>query len=142
MGNKPTPPLPTVNKPPPSQPTVNERAAKAPTGDKPTAKAPTGDKPAGKKPAGKKPTAAASSSSTATTTGKGFGRLSLSSEPWSDVSIDGNPLGQQTPVLGVRLPAGRHVVRLSNPHYKIERTIVVEITASEETRRFVDLTAR
>jgi serine/threonine-protein kinase len=73
---------------------------------------------------------------------KGFGRLSLTTEPWSDVSIDGNPLGQQTPVLGVQLPAGRHVVKLTNPHYKLERTVVIDIKPGEETRRFVDLTAR
>lgn len=73
---------------------------------------------------------------------KGFGTLVLESEPWANVSVDGEPLGQHTPLIGLRLPAGRHQVSLENPVYGISRTIAVDIRPQAETRRFVDLTKR
>lgn len=73
---------------------------------------------------------------------KGFGTLVLESEPWANVAIDGQPLGQHTPLLGLRLPAGKHVITLENPVYRLERTVEVEIRPHAETRRFVDLTQR
>jgi serine/threonine-protein kinase len=73
---------------------------------------------------------------------KGFGKLFLESDPWAHVSVDGEPLGQETPLLGLRLPAGLHVVTLSNPHFGITRTVKVRIEPGGTTRRFVDLTKR
>lgn len=73
---------------------------------------------------------------------KGFGTLVLDSDPWANVAVDGEPLGQHTPLIGLRLPAGRHKVTLENPVYAISRTIDVDIRPQAETRRFVDLMKR
>ena len=69
----------------------------------------------------------------------GFGRLFLAAEPWARVTVDGSPLGQNTPVIGLRLAAGRHVVELENPVYKLKQRVVVEIPVDGDVRRFVDL---
>ena len=71
---------------------------------------------------------------------KGYGKLFLSSEPWSEVTIDGAPVGTHTPIIGLRLSAGTHQVKLHNPHYKIEKKLSITIPKGGEVRRFVDLT--
>jgi eukaryotic-like serine/threonine-protein kinase len=73
---------------------------------------------------------------------RGFGLLSLDTDPWSNVTIDGEPLGQPTPLLKLRLPAGRHELLLENPVYGLVRKVTVDIEPAQETRRFVDLTTR
>jgi hypothetical protein len=70
----------------------------------------------------------------------GFGVLYLSSEPWAEVSIDGEDVGTHTPLLGLRLRAGSHEIRLHNPHYKIQKTIRLRVPKGGEVRQFVDLT--
>ncbi len=72
----------------------------------------------------------------------GFGTLVLESEPWANVSVGGEPLGQHTPLIGLRLPAGRHRLTLENPVYRLTRDVDVVIRPEAETRRFVDLTKR
>jgi serine/threonine-protein kinase len=68
-----------------------------------------------------------------------FGKLSLSSEPWASVTIDGAPVGQETPLVGLTLPAGHHVVVLRNPVYKLEQTVELDVPADGHLHRFVDL---
>jgi hypothetical protein len=52
------------------------------------------------------------------------------------VSIDGADKGP-TPI-SVKLPAGRHTVVLSNPEFKINRTIGVVIAPNETVRKRLD----
>ncbi len=70
---------------------------------------------------------------------EGFGRLSVMSEPWARVSIDGVVVAEETPVVGLTLPAGRHAVRLDNPVVGIHKLVVVDLEAGEQERIFVDL---
>ncbi len=66
----------------------------------------------------------------------GTGRLVLASSPWCRVSIDGVDHGP-TP-LRVNLPAGSHVVELTNPDYHIARRLVVVVHADETVRKSLD----
>jgi tetratricopeptide (TPR) repeat protein len=43
------------------------------------------------------------------------GALSLRSEPWGRVTVDGVDTGRFTPLVDVRIAAGRHVVRVEDP---------------------------
>ncbi len=43
------------------------------------------------------------------------GTLTLRSEPWGRVFVDGTDTGRFTPLVDVRLAAGRHVVRVEDP---------------------------
>jgi hypothetical protein len=66
----------------------------------------------------------------------GEGTLMLASSPWCRVSIDGVDHGP-TPV-SAKLPAGRHVVLLTNPEFKISRTLPVFIPPNETVRKRLD----
>jgi serine/threonine-protein kinase len=70
---------------------------------------------------------------------EGFGQLSISADPWASVTVDGNLVAKETPVRGLSLPAGHHVVVLSNPAFGT-KTLEVDVPANGEVRRFVDLT--
>ncbi len=71
--------------------------------------------------------------------GDGFGRLSLSAEPWARVSVDGVVVDEETPLVGFSLPAGPHTVVLDNPIYQLRRSFVVDIKNGGHERRFIDL---
>jgi serine/threonine-protein kinase len=60
------------------------------------------------------------------------GKLSLETVPWTQVSFGGRVLGD-TPLLERQLPAGRHVLKLSNPERGITTSIEVEISAGQTT---------
>jgi serine/threonine protein kinase len=47
----------------------------------------------------------------------GFGSLSVTSEVWAEVSVDGGRV-EQTPVFLSRIPAGRHQIRATRSGYK------------------------
>ncbi len=66
------------------------------------------------------------------------GSLSVNSEPWSVVSIDGVRVGN-TPLIGHVLPAGRHHVQLRNPPRKLQMKRTVTIRPGQETRISVEL---
>ena len=66
----------------------------------------------------------------------GTGTLDLGAVPWARVRIDGRDAGE-TPLLGVRLSAGRHVVRLENPHLRVVREILVDVRAGAKTTEVV-----
>jgi hypothetical protein len=58
--------------------------------------------------------------------GKEPGHLYVSSRPWGEVRVDGQPVGN-TPLLDLPLPPGRHVVTvLRDGFLPLERVIVVE----------------
>jgi eukaryotic-like serine/threonine-protein kinase len=61
----------------------------------------------------------------------GFGGLSVASDVWLEVSVDGGP-AQQTPCRFERLLAGRHVVRATRAGYR-ERVVEAEIREGEMT---------
>ncbi|MDB4971597.1 MAG: Protein kinase [Myxococcales bacterium] len=67
---------------------------------------------------------------------EGEGTLLLASSPWCNVKIDGQDKGP-TPV-SVKLPAGKHTVVLTNPEFKISRTLPVMILPNETTRKRLD----
>ena len=69
----------------------------------------------------------------------GFGRLSLASEPWANVTVDGALVDTETPLFAFPLPAGTHTIVLENPVYGLKRTITLDIPADGEVKRFVDL---
>jgi len=66
------------------------------------------------------------------------GFLSVNSEPWSIVFIDGKKL-RNTPLLRHPLPAGAHRVRLFNPVRKLSKVKIVRIEPERETRLSVEL---
>ncbi|MGZ3443866.1 MAG: PEGA domain-containing protein, partial [Polyangia bacterium] len=67
---------------------------------------------------------------------EGEGTLLLASSPWCNVKVDGVDKGP-TPV-SMKLPAGKHTVLLSNPEFKISRTLPVMILPNETTRKRLD----
>ncbi|MDP1825580.1 MAG: serine/threonine-protein kinase [Archangium sp.] len=66
------------------------------------------------------------------------GKLSLSTDPWTHVSLNGKTLGD-TPLIEVPLPAGRHRLQLSNEQAKIDLAIEVEVKAGQVTKKVLRL---
>ena len=71
----------------------------------------------------------------------GFGRLSLTCEPWARVSVDGVVVAAETPLKAFTLSAGRHQVLVENPVLGLKKTVVVDVKKDGHERRFIDLTA-
>jgi hypothetical protein len=69
----------------------------------------------------------------------GLGTLSIASEPWATVTIDGALVDKETPLLAFTLPAGTHTVVLDNPVYGLRRTLTLDIPADGNVKRFIDL---
>jgi hypothetical protein len=67
------------------------------------------------------------------------GTLDVQSTPWATVTIDGRRIAESTPVLGLRLPVGDHVVRLHNPRRDLEATRRVTVREGERARLVVEL---
>jgi tRNA A-37 threonylcarbamoyl transferase component Bud32 len=67
---------------------------------------------------------------------EGEGTLLLASSPWCNVKIDGVDKGP-TPI-SVKLPAGKHTVVLTNPEFKINRSLPVMIMPNETNRKRFD----
>jgi hypothetical protein len=70
---------------------------------------------------------------------KGFGYLSLQCEPWASVTIDGQLVKAETPLVRSMLPAGRHTVVLHNPKVGLTKTVVIDITPDVEVKKSYDL---
>ena len=66
------------------------------------------------------------------------GRLSLSTDPWTRVSLGGKVLGD-TPLIDVPLPAGRHRLKLVNEEKKVDVTIEVEVKSGQVTKKVLRL---
>jgi serine/threonine protein kinase len=101
------------------------------------APAPVKKEPAGPKPA---PLAAiqydAKKEPAAPVKLEGEGTLLLASSPWCNVKIDGVDKGP-TPI-NIKLPAGKHTVVLTNPEFKINRSLPVMIMPNEVNRKRFD----
>jgi len=67
-----------------------------------------------------------------------FGSLTIDTSPWSVVSVGGRVLGQ-TPLIGVKLPAGNHVLSLKNPELGIETSYPVTIESGKTTARRIGI---
>ncbi|MGZ3426926.1 MAG: protein kinase domain-containing protein [Polyangia bacterium] len=67
---------------------------------------------------------------------EGEGTLLLATSPWCNVKIDGVDKGP-TP-LSVKLPAGKHNVVLTNPEFKINRSVPVMILPNQTERKRYD----
>jgi hypothetical protein len=70
---------------------------------------------------------------------KGAGFLSISTEPWSRVVLNGAVL-DSTPIYQREVPAGRQTLTLINEEKGIRTTRVVTITPGKTTKVFYDLT--
>ena len=66
------------------------------------------------------------------------GRLTLSTDPWTHVSLNGKLLGD-TPLIELPLPAGRHRLQLKNEQAKIDVAIEVEVKAGQLTKKVLRL---
>lgn len=69
---------------------------------------------------------------------RGYGWLHINSMPWALVYVDGRLRGE-TPLQQLKLPAGRHAVRLVNPRFKLKHAFEVNIRRGKHTRRLVRL---
>jgi hypothetical protein len=65
--------------------------------------------------------------------------LKLDSQPWGDIYIDGRSIGRQTPAFDLKLPEGRHEVKLVNPVQKLGASFTVFVSAKEPTKMVVKL---
>ena len=68
-----------------------------------------------------------------------FGYLNLNSIPWSEVTIDGRPVGHPTPLLKLKLQEGPHLVVLSNREQKLRKKLRLTIRAGATTWKVVPL---
>ncbi len=64
--------------------------------------------------------------------------LNVNAIPWADVHIDGHAVGV-TPLFGLHLPAGRHVIQLSNAPLSTQRETEVHLVAGQQRDVVVDL---
>jgi tetratricopeptide (TPR) repeat protein len=69
------------------------------------------------------------------------GALSLRSNPWGRVTIDGVDTGRFTPLVDVRLPEGPHVIRVEDPVTGAIATADVDIAEKKTTTLSLNLTA-
>lgn len=69
----------------------------------------------------------------------GYGKLSLESHPWGEIYVNGKKIGRQTPAFGMKLPAGKHQIRLVNPVLKAEASFVVNVEKDKTVVRRVAL---
>lgn len=68
----------------------------------------------------------------------GTGVLRINSRPWSTVTVDGKRVGN-TPLLNLKLSAGRHTVKLVNSQMGLSKTIKVTIKSGETTTQVLNL---
>ncbi len=66
------------------------------------------------------------------------GKLSLSTDPWTHVSLNGKLLGD-TPLFEIPLPSGRHRLQLINEQAKIDLAIEVEVKPGQVTKKVLRL---
>jgi hypothetical protein len=68
----------------------------------------------------------------------GSGFLQVNTLPWTEVWLGNKKLGI-TPLLGAKLPIGKHIIKLVNPGAKISKTVEVTIQAGKTTSIFKQL---
>ncbi len=68
----------------------------------------------------------------------GDGFLTLETVPWTEVSIDGKPYGLTT-LVRVKLPAGQHLLRMTNNGAGIDETRTVTISSGKTRKMKINL---
>ncbi|GMU62935.1 MAG: hypothetical protein AMXMBFR34_46980 [Myxococcaceae bacterium] len=63
---------------------------------------------------------------------KAFGKLTLETTPWTTMYLGRQKLGD-TPLVEQRVPAGRLLLRLSNPERSLESSVEVDVFAGRTT---------
>lgn len=69
----------------------------------------------------------------------GFGYLNLNTFPWSTVTIAGASRALATPILRLKLPAGRHSLVLENREQRLRKVVWVRIQRGAVTTRVIRL---
>ena len=70
---------------------------------------------------------------------KAFGVLKVDSQPWGEIFVDGKSTGRQTPAFDLKLPVGKHKIRLVNDVQKLEASFEVEIVEGAPVKKVVKL---
>ena len=70
---------------------------------------------------------------------RAFGVITINSMPWSRVRLDGRSLGN-TPVVKLRVAAGRHRLELRSPDGKVHKNLRITVTAGSRKTYSFDLT--
>lgn len=68
-----------------------------------------------------------------------MGRLTVGSQPWAHVTLDGTLQLGSTPLYAVELPAGRHELTLVNEARKLRKVVTVDIVPGKLTKIRVPL---
>jgi hypothetical protein len=129
-------PAPVAKPPAESQQSVRPVAASHEAASEPAAR---NDAPSAKARHAVASTAARDVADAPVPTAVGGGRLGvlrLNSRPWSQVFVDGRPIGN-TPIMGVPLKAGEHRVELVNAALNVRKTIQVKIKPDDVVTKIV-----
>ena len=65
--------------------------------------------------------------------------ISIGSQPWSEVWIDGNRTGRHTPLVGYKVPCGRHTLTLRNPGLARAKSVIVTVKPHARLKRIFHL---
>jgi len=91
------------------------------------------------RPAAIRPEPAAAAMAIAPSSGTSrMGVLRINSRPWSNVFVDGRPIGP-TPQTAIELRPGRHRIELVSEEFDMKRTLTVKVRAGETITRSVEL---
>jgi hypothetical protein len=63
----------------------------------------------------------------------------ISSKPWAEVSIDGQPTGKITPLVNYSMPCGKHRITFKNADLMIERNESVTLKAGQPFKKIFSL---
>lgn len=61
------------------------------------------------------------------------GFLSVNSVPWTNVTLNGKTMGT-TPIINRKIPAGKHVVLLTNPVRNLSKRVEIQVAPGEKIR--------
>jgi len=64
----------------------------------------------------------------------GTGTITIATQPWGYVLIDGENTGAVAPLLSMNLPSGRHEISLENPSILVKRNVIVTIRNKQTTK--------
>jgi hypothetical protein len=63
--------------------------------------------------------------------------ISVGSQPWSEVWIDGKSTGRHTPLLGYKVPCGRRTLTLKNTELALTRSTIVTLKPGSRLKRVI-----
>ncbi len=67
------------------------------------------------------------------------GTLTVNCLPWCHVYLDGNDTGLDSPARAIRVPPGRHKLRVVNPSLGRERSVDIDVRSGQETFKALEL---